>query len=119
MVSAPVQDEDNRGNVWEVNVAEPAAVGSAPVAPEETWARDESPSSATEPDVVEAAAVQEIDVAPVVDAEEIPQEISQEQAADAPSRGRRGPRTPRAARKPPDAQRAARRAASKPRAARR
>jgi uncharacterized LabA/DUF88 family protein len=81
-------DDDNRGNV-----AEPVVVMAADEPAPEAWS-PETPSP--EPDVVEAAAVQEIGVAPVVDAEEVPQD----RAADGgkPTRGRRGSRGPRAAR---------------------
>jgi uncharacterized LabA/DUF88 family protein len=77
-------DDDNRGNV-----AEPVAASSQEERNEESWPAA-TPADA-EPDVVEAAVLQEIDVAPVIDAEELPPA----QAADAgkPARGsRRGAR---------------------------
>ena len=116
-------DDDNRGNVrdpdeapaaWEESVPgnerhqQPWA-GSTPepvvtAADEESgppWPPDATPQ--TDADVVEAAGVQEIDVSPIVDAEEIPQE----QAADGgkPSRARRGSRGARSTRKPQEPQR--------------
>jgi uncharacterized LabA/DUF88 family protein len=87
-------DDDNRGNVAEP-AFEPVESGAS-----ERWIPDESPRPEPEPEVVEAAAIQEIDVAPVIDAEEMPQE----KAADTPVRGRR-PRTPRGVRKQTDAPR--------------
>ena len=89
MPSGTVVDDDNRGNV-----AEAVAVG-ADSGSQEAWLQDERPASEPEGEVVEAAVVQEMDVAPVVDAEEMPQAV----AADAPARGRRTSR-PRAPRKP-------------------
>ena len=91
-------DDDNRGNV-----ADRPAVRAADEAPEE-WVPSAPLDAAGEPDVVEAASVQELEEAPVIDAVELPDA----QAADAgkPSRGRRGARGPRAPRKPADGQRA-------------
>ena len=91
--TAVAVDDDNRGNV-----AEPAAVSAAEAVAPDSWLREESPPEA---EVVEAAAVQEIDEAPVLDAEEMPQAT----AADTVARGRRA-RTPRAARKTSDTSRA-------------
>ena len=102
MPSGTLIDDDNRGNV-----AEPAPRGAESVAAE-PWMPEESPASDAEPEVVEAAVVQEIDEAPVVDAEEMPQET----AADTPARGRR-PRA-RSPRKPSDTPRP--RKTSRPRA---
>jgi uncharacterized LabA/DUF88 family protein len=97
MPSAATVDDDNRGNV-----AEPPPAESAETVSAEPWLRGESPvSMEPESDVVEAETVQEIDVAPVVDAEEMPQE----KAADAAGRGRRGSRRPRTPRKQTDAAR--------------
>ena len=111
--SAGVQgDDDNRGNV-----AEPAVITAADEAREE-WVP--GPASDGSAEVVEAAAVQELEEASIVDAVELPEA----QAADAgkPSRGRRGGRGPRAPRKPADGQRtrktAAQGAAAKTRAPR-
>jgi uncharacterized LabA/DUF88 family protein len=77
-------DDDNRGNV-----AEPVVVTAAGETSAEPWPL-ETPS---ETEVIEAAGVQDIEVAPVVDAEE----LLPAQAADAgkPGRGRRGSRAPR------------------------
>ena len=102
MPAATVMDDDNRGNV-----AESAPRAAEPVAPE-GWLSEETSAPEPEPEVVDAAVVQEMDEAPVVDAEEMPQEI----AADAPARGRR-PRA-RSARKPSDPSRS--RKTSRPRA---
>jgi len=80
-------DDDNRGNV-----AEPVTVTARDESPSESWPA-ETPADA-ERDVVDVAVLQEIDVAPVIDAEELPPA----QAADAgkPARGaRRGARGPR------------------------
>ena len=84
---ADLGDDDNRGNV-----AEPVMVSTPDDSPMEAW----SPTASQESDVVEAAIVQEIEEAPVVDAEELPQE----RAADSgkTSRGRRGSRGARGAR---------------------
>ena len=95
MPSGTAVDDDNRGNV-----AEPVSVTATEPVPPESWSGHESPISESEREVVEAAAVQEIDVAPVVDAEEMPQE----KAADTP-RTRRGSRSPRPPRKQTDAPR--------------
>jgi uncharacterized LabA/DUF88 family protein len=97
----PMEDDDNRGNVrlphevpstWGENGTEPAVVTAAEESPAETWPLD-TPSSQSE--VVDAAAVQEVDVAPVVDAEELPQPEAAEAAT--PGRGRRGARGARSA----------------------
>ena len=91
----PLEDDDNRGNVrlpdepsssWSDNGTEPVVVTAAEQSPVETWS---SGTPSTESDVVEAAGVQELDVAPVVDAEELPQPESAEGAAPS-GRGRRG-----------------------------
>lgn len=130
-------DDDNRGNVrgphgalsvpwggsvrsphdalsasWSGSVAEPAGVTATEEPPAEAWSL-ETPSG--DLDVVDAAAVQDIDIAPVVDAEELPQA----QAADAgkSARGRPGPRGARSAPRKaqePGAPRA-RKSANKPR----
>jgi hypothetical protein len=89
-------DDDNRGNV-----AEPALEHPVDAVAQEAWGGSDTPAIEPETEVVEAETVQEIDVAPVLDAEELPQE----KAADSPSRSRR-PRAPRAPRKRPDASRA-------------
>jgi uncharacterized LabA/DUF88 family protein len=124
-----LMDDDNRGNIrgpedtmpgpWgeharDEGPAEPVLVSAAEEGAATAWSPDISPGE-SESEVVEAAGVQEIDVAPVVDAVELPQE----QAADAgkSARGRRGSRGARAPRKPQEAQRA-RKTASKPRAPR-
>jgi uncharacterized LabA/DUF88 family protein len=91
MPTATQVDDDNRGNVAEP-VIEPTP---EPVAGE-PWMSAESPISDAEADVVEADAVQEVEVAPVVDAEELPAAT----AADASTRARRRPRSSRAGRKP-------------------
>jgi len=121
---AVVVDEDNRGNVqrtgesshsaWDAGAEESPTSSGGENVPMDTWRSDAS-AGESEPEVVEAAAVQEIDVAPIVDAEELPQA----EAADAgkASRGRRGSRGGRAGRKPSDASRA-RKTAPKPRAPR-
>jgi hypothetical protein len=77
-------DYDNRGNI-----AEPVVVTEADEAPAGTWSQEAAPGGGAGSEVVEAAGIQEIDVVPVVDAEELPQ-----QAVDAgtPTRGRRGSR---------------------------
>jgi uncharacterized LabA/DUF88 family protein len=98
-------DDDNRGNV-----AEPAAASSADAVSPEPWLGEEAPIPVdAEPEVVDAETVHEVEVAPVVDAEELPQE----KAADAAPRSRRGSRTPRAPRKSSEATRS--RKASRPR----
>ena len=85
-VSAPPPaDDDNRGNVAEA---------VAPTVTEETradtWSREPAPDVETESEIVEAAVVQQIDEAPIVDAEELPPQ----QAADGAKapRGRRSSR---------------------------
>jgi uncharacterized LabA/DUF88 family protein len=80
-------DDDNRGNI-----AEPVTVSARDESPNESWPTA-TPAEA-EPDVVDVAVLREMDVAPVIDAEELPPA----QAADAgkPARGaRRGARGPR------------------------
>ena len=84
--SADLGDDDNRGNV-----AETARVTTPDDSPMEAW----SPSSTHESEVVEAAVVQEIEEAPVLDAVELPQERAADTAKT--SRGRRGSRGARAA----------------------
>jgi uncharacterized LabA/DUF88 family protein len=96
MPTAAQVDDDNRGNV-----AEPALEHPVDAVAQEAWGGSDTPAIEPETEVVEAETVQEIDVAPVLDAEELPQE----KAADSPSRSRR-PRAPRAPRKRPDASRA-------------
>jgi uncharacterized LabA/DUF88 family protein len=113
-------DDDNRGNVrgphdavsaswgesvrgprddeasasWGGNVVEPVVVTGGDETPIEQWSTEPTSIDAErEPEVVEAAAVQEMDVAPVVDAEELPQ-----RAADTGKAGSRGRRTSRAGR---------------------
>jgi hypothetical protein len=87
MPSATQVDDDNRGNL-----ADSAVESSVESVAQDAWINADSPASEPEAEVVEAEAVQEIDVAPVVDAEELPQE----RAADAPrTRRSRAPRSPR------------------------
>ena len=77
-----------------------------------------SDESEIQSEVVDGAVVQELDVAPVVDAEELPQE--QASSGEQPSRGRRPSRSGRAPRKPQEAgaTRARKAPSPKPRAAR-
>jgi len=101
-------DDDARGNVrgpddgaqasWGGSESEQVMVTGGEESPMGQWPE---PASEPEPDadVVEAAAVQEIDVAPVVDAEELPQHRAADAGKAAP-RGRRAPRAPRPPRKP-------------------
>jgi hypothetical protein len=119
----PAEDDDNRGNVrlpnepsspWSDNGAEPVVVTAADGSPSDSWPAE---TQASESEVVEAAGVQEIDVAPVVDAEE----IGQPDQADAakPGRGRRGGRGGRtSARKPQEAVAQRPRKSPRPRSAR-
>jgi hypothetical protein len=88
MPSVAPEDDDNRGNV-----AEPVTDPAVDAVAQEPWMETDAAASEPDTDVVEAETVQEIEVAPVVDAEELPQE----KAADAAPRGRRTrtPRTPR------------------------
>ena len=83
--SAPLVDDDNRGNMqesaestWSAGVDESTLASGAEEAAPGSWTSDAS-AVEPEPEVVEAAAVHEIDVAPIVDAEELPPA----QAADA------------------------------------
>jgi hypothetical protein len=95
-------DDDNRGNV-----AEPvlAAVDEASA---ETWPPADTPGEVSaDPEVVEAAVVQEIEETPIVDGEP----LLQEQAADGKAPRRRGGRRKV---QEPGAQRT-RKTASKPR----
>jgi uncharacterized LabA/DUF88 family protein len=122
--AAVAVDDDNRGNIREAGDSSQspwgAAVDEGPIASGAedistgSWPPDASPAE-PEPEVIDAAAVQEIDVAPIVDAEELPPA----EAADAgkSARGRRGSRGGRGGRKPSDPQRA-RKTAAKPRAPR-
>ncbi|MGB2717190.1 MAG: NYN domain-containing protein [Vicinamibacterales bacterium] len=105
MPSVTAADDDNRGNVAETA---PAAATDT-IAPE-SWSQDENSIPEPEPEIVEAAAVQEIDVAPVVDAEEMPQE----KAADT-ARTRRGSRPVRTPRKQTDAPRPRKPSRARPR----
>jgi uncharacterized LabA/DUF88 family protein len=94
----PPVDDDNRGNVAEPVVvpAEDAEVASEP------WLSDASPrgdESDMQPEVVDGAIVQELDVAPVVDAEELPQQAAEPEQA---VRSRRSTRGGRASRKSPE-----------------
>ena len=96
-------DDDNRGNV-----ADPRVLAAEEASPD-AWPPVTTSASDSEPEVVDGAVVREIEVAPILDAEELPEA----QAADAgkPARGRRNPRgsrgargeAPRAARKPQEA----------------
>ena len=116
-VRPPVDDDDNRGNI-----AEPGNVQETDEAAGEAWMPEAVPSRSDESEiqseVVEGAVVQELDVAPVVDAEELPQE--QASSSEQPSRGRRPSRSGRAPRKPQEAgaTRARKAPSPKPRAAR-
>jgi uncharacterized LabA/DUF88 family protein len=91
MPTATQADDDNRGNV-----AEPVIESTPEPVAEEPWMSVESPASDAEADVIEADAVQEVEVAPIVDAEELPAAT----AADTSTRARRRPRSSRAGRKP-------------------
>ena len=121
---ARAADDDNRGNVrgpddpvptrWGQS-ADEADSGDA-VVPEpasESW-QAEGASVESEPDVVDAVAVHETEVPPIVDAEELPPAEAADSAKQA--RGRRGSRAPRGARKPQEPR--ARKSPSKPRAPR-
>ena len=116
-VRPPVDDDDNRGNI-----AEPGNVQETDEAAGEAWMPEAVPSRSDESEiqseVVDGAVVQELDVAPVVDAEELPQE--QASSSEQPSRGRRPSRSGRAPRKPQEAgaTRARKAPSPKPRAAR-
>jgi uncharacterized LabA/DUF88 family protein len=112
-------EDDNRGNVAEPVVVPEIEESAAEAEP---WVPSSTPRSVDEseapPDVVDGAVVQELDVAPVVDAEELPQERAAD--ADQPARGRRSSRGGRAPRKPQEAGagRARKSPSSKPRGAR-
>ena len=106
------EEYDNRGNV----------AAPVPIAADEQDDQDEQPWSPAaaanieaEPEIVDGAVLQELEVAPVVDAEELPQAAADEgPGAGARPRGRQGSR---GGRKPQGAARP-RKAASKPRSSR-
>ena len=111
----PPLDDDNRGNI-----AESPASGGTEEAASETWLPDAVSAGADDPgepssEVVDGAVVQELEVAPVIDAEELPQE--QTANVEQHARGRRPART-RAGRKPQEGARTRKATAAKPRAAR-
>jgi uncharacterized LabA/DUF88 family protein len=115
----PPVDDDNRGNV-----AEPAAAagGEEGDVASEAWLPDASPRAdegEAQSEVVDGAVVQELDVAPVIDAEELPQD--QASGLDQqPARPRRPARGARSSRKSPEGggTRARKSPTAKPRAAR-
>jgi uncharacterized LabA/DUF88 family protein len=96
-------DDDNRGNV-----AEPAPAVGSDDHEEQPWSPVSQPEAETEPEVVDGAVLQELDVAPIIDAEELPQAAAD---AGANGRGRRGSRGGRK----PQASGRSRKTASKPR----
>jgi hypothetical protein len=122
---ATAVDDDNRGNVrgpdepvstrWRQSADEAESVDEAavPGSASESW-HAESPAAESDTDVVDAVAVHETDVPPIVDAEELPPAEAADSAK--PARGRRGSRAPRGTRKPQEPR--ARKSASKPRAPR-
>jgi hypothetical protein len=97
----PPVDDDNRGNI-----AEPANVQETDEATGEAWMPEAVPprgdESEIQSEVVDGAVVQELDVAPVIDAEEVPQEQASS-SSEQPPRGRRPARSGRAPRKPQEA----------------
>jgi uncharacterized LabA/DUF88 family protein len=114
----PPVDDDNRGNI-----AEPANVQETDEATGEAWMPEAVPprgdESEIQSEVVDGAVVQELDVAPVIDAEEVPQEQASS-SSEQPPRGRRPARSGRAPRKPQEAgaPRVRKATSPKPRAAR-
>ena len=96
-------DDDNRGNV-----AEPGPAVGAEEQEEQPWSPASQPEIDTEPEVVDGAVLQELDVAPIFDAEELPQAAADAGANGRGRRGSRGGRKPQASGRP-------RKAASKPR----
>ena len=98
----PSVDDDNRGNVAEpvvVSGVEESASEAEPWTPDS--ATPPADESEAQPEIVEGAVLQELEVAPVVDAEEMPQE--QAASAEQPGRGRRSSRGARASRKTQEA----------------
>ena len=99
-------DDDNRGNV-----AEPVPPAGGEDQDEQPWSPASPPEVDSEPEVVDGAVLQELEVAPVIDAEELPQVAADTGANGRGRRGSRGGRKPQSSGRP-------RKAASKPRAPR-